>query len=118
MDVHGPCRSKTRPKVVHTDHEEVVGVDRFTGPNHVVPPAFAFILTLVNARHMVRCIERVANQYGIRFVGVERAISFIRQVVVAQARTTLQAKRVCKVHGLRNGNHVWRSVRHEKVKTL
>ena len=55
---------------------------------------------------MVRGIERMANQYRIRLVCVERAIGFIRQVVVAQAGTTLQAKRVCKVHGLRNGSHV------------
>ena len=51
--MHGAGRAKARAQVVDTNDKKSIGIDRLAGANHVVPPAFTFGLTLVNASHMV-----------------------------------------------------------------
>ena len=46
----------------------------------------------------------MADQHGIRAVGIQRAVSFKSEVVRADQRTALQWQGLRKVHGLRGGN--------------
>ena len=104
VEVHGAGGAKARSQVVHTDDKKPVGVHRLARTDHAVPPAFGLGLPRVNARHMVRGVERVADQHRIALVGVERAIGLKRQVVLADGRTALQRKRRIKMHRLGRGN--------------
>jgi hypothetical protein len=53
---------------------------------------------------MVRRIQRMANENRIGFVGVERAICLVSQVVGANGGATLQSKWRFKKHRLRLGD--------------
>ena len=53
---------------------------------------------------MVRCVECMADENGIGFVGVELAVSFVGQVIGADGGATLQGKRRFKKHRLRRGD--------------
>ena len=58
VDLHRSCRAEAGAEVVHADHKKSVGIDRFAGADHGVPPAFRLVLRLsgfveVNAGHMV-----------------------------------------------------------------
>ena len=83
VDVHGAGGAKARAQVVHADDKKAIRVHWFARPDHAVPPAFGFGLIGIHAGHMVRSVERVANQHRIGSVRVERAVRFKRQVVGA-----------------------------------
>ena len=42
IDIHRPGRSETRSQIVDSNYKETVCVDRFTGPDHIVPPTGVF----------------------------------------------------------------------------
>ena len=95
VGVGGTGGAETRTQVVDTNDKEAVGVQRFAGADHVVPPAFAARYRLatgvgVQARHMVRGVERVADQHRVAALGVERAIGLKHQLVGRQLRAALQ----------------------------
>ena len=104
VDVAWARAAKARADVVDADDEKPVGVHRLAGANHVVPPADVFRGVCVMPRHMVRGVERVADQHGVAFFGIEHTIRFVSQRVVAQARAALQRQRPGKVHGLGDGD--------------
>jgi hypothetical protein len=52
---------------------------------------------------MVRGIQGMANQHGIGFVGIQRAVGLIHQLVMRNGLATLQAQGLGKVHGLGRG---------------
>jgi putative Ca2+/H+ antiporter (TMEM165/GDT1 family) len=109
--VHGASGAEARAQVVHANDEEAVGVHGLAGADHVVPPAFALFLPGVDARHVVRGVEGMAHQYRIGAVGVEGAVGFVGQVVVADGRAALQRQRLRKMHGLGCGDE-----RHKKTR--
>ena len=102
VGVHRARRAKAGAGVVDADDEELVGVHRFARANHVVPPALAFgqrlpIGARVQAGDVVRGVERMAHQHGVAGVGVELAVGFAGEGVVAQLRTALQVQRFAEV---------------------
>ena len=108
VGLHRPGGAKTRAKIVDTNHKKLICINRLSGADHGVPPAFRLFdhpasRVNIHARHMVRSIERVANQHRIRFVCVQRAVGLITQVISTQRRATLQRQGLVKVHGLRSG---------------
>ena len=111
VDVHGPGRAETRAQVVDADDEEAVGVHGLAGADHGVPPAFRLFLARVDPRHVVRSIQRVADQYRVALVGIEAAVGFVGQRIAADRRAALQGKRLAELHRLRNGDK-----RHEKTR--
>ena len=98
--MHRAGGAEAGTRIVHADHEEAVGIERLAGADHVVPPALALGLAFVGAGHMVRRVQRVADQHCVRAVRVQRAIGFVHQRVVGQHRAALQGQRLGKVHGL------------------
>ncbi|MNT39388.1 hypothetical protein D3C72_1756300 [compost metagenome] len=98
VDVHGPGRAKAGAEVVDADDEEFVGIDRLARPDHVVPPALALGLAFVAAGYMVRCVERMAHQNGVGPVGVQLAIGFESQVVIADGSATFEGERLREMH--------------------
>ena len=104
VDMHRSGGTKTGAQVVHANHEEPVGVQRFAGPDHAVPPALGFLLPRVYPGHMVRGVQRMADQHGVGFVGVQCAVGFITEVVRTDRRATLQGKWRLKQHRLGRGN--------------
>ena len=100
VGLHRAGRAETRAEVVDADDEEALGVQRLARPDQVVPPAFASGLAGVRARHMVTGVERVAHQHRIALVGIQRAVGFMRQRVVAQHRAAAQPQRLGEMHGL------------------
>ena len=102
--MHGAGRAKAGAQIVHANDKETVCIDRFSRANHVVPPAFTFVLAFVDARDMVRRIQRMANENRIGFVGVERAVSLEGQVIGANKGATLQSKWRFKKHRLRRSD--------------
>jgi hypothetical protein len=97
--VHRAGTSEAGAEVVDADDEEAVGVHRLAGADHVVPPAGAFRFGVV-AGHVMRRVQRVADQDGVRFVGVQRAVGFIHQRVIADRGAALQAQRFGEMHRL------------------
>ena len=53
VDAQGAGAAVATAQVVQADYKKAVGVDRFAGADHIVPPAGCFILLAVVARHMV-----------------------------------------------------------------
>jgi hypothetical protein len=53
---------------------------------------------------MMRGIECVADQYGIRRIGIERAVGFVNQRVIGQYSAALQRQWLREVQGLRGDN--------------
>ncbi len=102
--VHRPGGAEARAQVVDADHEEAVRVHRLARADHVVPPALAAGLTLVHAGHVVRGIEGMAHQHRVGAVGVQGAVGFVGQRVVADRCAPLQGQRLREVHGLRCGD--------------
>ena len=75
VGLHRAGRTKARAKVVNTNDKEMIGIDRLAGADHGVPPALgpgqrlpSFVQ--IDAGHMVRGIEGVADQNRIRLAGV------------------------------------------------
>ena len=113
--MHGAGRAKAGTQIVHTDHKEAACIDGFTGPNHVVPPAFTFVLAFVDARDMVRRIQRMANENRIGLVGVKPAVSLEGQVIGADSGATLQSKWRFKKHRLRRSDQWHEGVQPKKA---
>ena len=59
----------------------------------------------VHTRHMVRGIERMADQNRIGTLGIERAIGFIHQLVCRQHDAALQQQRLGKSVCLGRNDH-------------
>jgi hypothetical protein len=110
--VHGAGGAEARAQVVHADDKEAVGVHRLSRADHVVPPAFAFVLAFVHTGHVVRGVERVAHQHGIGAVGIELAVGLESQVVIADGGAALQRQHLGKMHGLGRGNERHKKTRH------
>ncbi len=98
--MHGAGGAKARTQVVHADDKEAIGVQGLARADHVVPPAFAVVLTAINTGHMVRGVERVTNQDRIAALRVELAVGFIHQLIWPQGQTTLQPQGLGEWQGL------------------
>ena len=103
MGVHGPGRTEAGPQVVDANHEETIGVDRLAGADHVAPPSFGPVLAGVDPGDVVRCVERVADQYRIALVGRERPVRLEGECVVANRSAAAQCQRSGEEHRLWNG---------------
>ena len=79
-----PGRAEAAAEIVDPDDEEAVGVERLARADHVVPPADVVGLLRVVAGHVVRCIERVADEHGIGAVGIERAVRLVGEFELRQ----------------------------------
>lgn len=98
MRAHRAGRAEARAEVVDADDEEAVGVDRLARPDHVVPPAD--LALGMHARHVVRGVERVADEHGVGALGIERAVGLDHQVVADELRAVAQRQRLGEVHAL------------------
>ncbi len=65
FDVTRPGRAEAAAEVVDADDEEAVGVERLARPDHVVPPADVVGIVGVEARDVMRRVERVADQHRV-----------------------------------------------------
>ena len=104
VHMHRAGGAKTRAQVVDANDEKPLGVDRLARANHVVPPALALGLAFVRARHMVRGVQGMANQHRVGALGIQLAISFIGQGVIAHAGPALQRQSIRKMHETGCGN--------------
>ena len=102
--MHGAGGAKARTQIVHADDKKAIGVQGLARADHVVPPAFAVVLTGINTGHMVRGVERVTNQDRIAALRVELAVGFISQLVRPQRQTTLQTQGLGEWQGMGVGN--------------
>jgi len=84
------------------DHEEAVGVERLARTHHVVPPADVLRVIRVDARDVMRRIERMTDEHRIAARGVERAIGLDHEVVPGQRRAVLQLQRLVEMQCLRS----------------
>ena len=105
VQVHGPGRAKAGTEVVDADDEEAVGVQRLARADHVVPPAFALGLTFIDAGHMVRGVQCMADQHRVGLVGVELAVGLVGQGVAANRCAALQRQRLVEGEELRRDKH-------------
>jgi len=99
--MHRPGRAKTGSEVIDAYDEESVRIDRFAGTYHVVPPPDIAGLVRIGAGDVVRRVQCMTYQHGIRLVTVESAISFIHQRIAADSRAALQLQRLGKIHRFR-----------------
>ena len=86
-------RSKARAEIVYADDKKARGIDRFAGAYHVVPPADIGWLSRIDARHMMRGIERMADEDSVGAFCVQRAIGFVHQLITLQHGARAQAQR-------------------------
>ena len=103
--MHGAGGTKAGAQIVDADDKEMVGVERLARAYHVVPPAFGLFLPGIDACHVMRGIECMADQHGIRSIRVEPAVGLKTQGVIANLRAALQRQNGGKVHRLWRGNH-------------
>ena len=100
-----PGRAKTRPQIVYANDEKTIGIDRFAGPDHVVPPADIAAIVFVMAGHVMRSVECMTDQNRIGFFRVQRAVGLIGQIVFAQSCATGERQRFGKMRVLRRSDH-------------
>jgi hypothetical protein len=100
IDAHRTGGAETRTEIVHADDEEPVGVQGFAGTDHVVPPADVLRVIRIDARDVVRCVERVTDQHGIAARSVERAVGLDHQVETGQRAAVLHEQRLGEMHFL------------------
>lgn len=107
VDVHRAGRAEAGAEVVDADHEEAVGVDGLARPHHVVPPALGTRLALVDTSDVVRGIERMAHQHRIAAFGIQGAVGFVGERVVADRCAAAQGQRARELHRLRGDDQRW-----------
>ena len=83
-------RAEAAAEIVDADDEETVGVERLAGTDHVVPPADVVWFVRVIARDVMRRIERMAHEHRVRTARVERAVGFVREVVLRQGEAACE----------------------------
>ena len=93
IDGHGSGRAEAAAEVVDADDEEAIGVERFARSDHVVPPADVVGIVGVEARHVMRRVQRVADEHGIGARGIELAVRLVCEVVLRQRATAGQRER-------------------------
>ena len=91
-------------QVVEPDHEKAVGIHRFIGADHVVPPAGVFVVRMMAAGHVVRAGQGVANQDGVGLIGIECAVGFSNQIKTGQRVAVLQGKGLFECNRLRGND--------------
>ena len=101
VDAGGAGGAEAAAEIVHANDEESAGIERLARPDHVVPPADVFRIVGVKAGDVVGSVERVADQHGVRFIGVERAVGLVGEVVGIEHRAAPECERRIEVHGLR-----------------
>ena len=87
-------------EVVEGDNEKFVGVYGFAAANHAVPPAGVFVVCTVAAGGVVGAGKGVADEDGVGFVFVGRAVGFGDEVKAGERAAVLQGERVFKRDGL------------------
>ncbi|KAG1241716.1 hypothetical protein G6F68_016537 [Rhizopus microsporus] len=93
VDAGRARRPEARAQVVDADHEENVGVHRLAGAHHVVPPPHVAGVVRRLPRHIVRVIERMADQDRVGALGVQRAVGFHGKFWVRQDRRNRDQRR-------------------------
>ena len=78
----------------YADDEETVGVDRLARADHVVPPAKVLRVVGVPAGDVMMAGQRVADENGVRAVGVQRAVGFVDQFPLGKGGAGGQRERL------------------------
>ena len=91
----------TAAEVIHSNDEEAIGVERPAGTDDVVPPAEAFRLPGIQAGDMVVPRQRMADQDGVGFGGIQRAVGLINQVEGRHDGAAAQFERRVEMGALR-----------------
>jgi hypothetical protein len=89
-------------EVVYADDEESVRVERSSGTDDVVPPAEVGQVVRRMAGDVVVAGQGMADEDGVRFGGIERAVGFIDEVEGGQHAAALQLKWLAELRALRS----------------
>ncbi len=92
IDAGRTGRAEAGAQVIDADHEEDIGVHGLARAHHVVPPAHVAGVVRRLSRHVVRRIQRVADQDRVAALGIERAVGFDRQFIGGQRLAALQGQ--------------------------
>jgi hypothetical protein len=91
--------------VVVADDEEAVGVERLAGPDHVVPPTEVVRLAGIGAGNVMRSVQRVTDQHGVRARRIQFPIRFVGDLEFGQQRAARQFERLGEARLLRSDDH-------------
>ncbi len=89
-----PGRATATTQAVGAEHCETAGIQRFTRPNDVIPPAGLAVGQPMNPRSMMVPRQSVADQNQVIPCGVEVPVKFIAQCKAGQHRAVVAAKRL------------------------
>ena len=101
VERQGPRGAEAAAEVVHADDEEALRVERLARPDHVVPPADVVLVAGVVPGHVVRRVQRVADEHRVGLVGVERAVRLVRQLEPRQPLPARELQRLGELRELR-----------------
>ena len=89
-------------KDVRTNYEETVGVERPAGTNHYVPPAW-LAGNGMRVCHMLIACQRVADQDGVGFGGIQLAVGLISDLQRSEIDPGVEPQRIAggKTHDQR-----------------
>ena len=93
VDARRAGRAMTAAEVVQPDNEELVGIHRLAGTDHVVPPPDVLFIVRVITGDVMMPRQRVADEDGVGPLRVQRAICFVHQVVARQHSATVEVQR-------------------------
>src|SRR4051812_43668367 len=77
-------------EIIHTHYEELAGVERFAGTHQIVPPAQILRIVGIDARDVVRSVQRMADEHGVAARRIKAAVRLIRELVAIQDRAAAQ----------------------------
>ena len=82
-------RAATSAQYIGANDEIFIGIDNTARPDHLRPPAL-FIGQRIIPRRMLVAGQRMANENGIAFVFIERAVSAIGQFDMIERRAAVE----------------------------
>ena len=78
---------------IGADNKIFVGIDRFTGADHLIPPARFFIFRGVAAADVSVSGQGMRYQHRVGTVGIERTGGFVADVDIFEFSAAIQRKR-------------------------
>ena len=93
IDRERPGRAEAAAEIVDAHDEEAVGVERLARPDHVVPPADVVRIVGVVARHVMRRVERMADEHRVVARRGQRPVGLVGELERRQARPAGERQR-------------------------
>src|SRR5450830_184593 len=87
-------------QIIEANHEKAISIQRLARANQVIPPAWVLVIVFMFASDMVIASQSVADDDGIRFIRIQRAISLVDEIKLRQHLAAFKREWLTEVRDL------------------